>query len=219
MPQVATDISEPVDWIARKGNDNTLTFTFTQSGSAFNISTYTFALYVFRLGVDYITLANAAISLTQGSGLTNGGSTGILTAVISLSALSSIPADQYFWKLRVTHPDGTVHDWHQGQFQLNDEFWNGSTTGDQSTSINLGAVSVDSAITIAPNPVTFRAYDASGNVFPSTGGSGTGGVPGQYDFYILTTGGTLDGVPYDAGTVLMALVATPGQTRSNWKIY
>lgn len=60
-------------------------------------------------------------------------------------------------------------------------------------------------------------YDASGNTYPTTGGS-TGGAPQEGDIYYLTVGGTLNGDVWNAGTLLIALTDSPGQTNANWLI-
>lgn len=66
---------------------------------------------------------------------------------------------------------------------------------------------------------SFRGgYNASTNLFPSTGGSGPAGVPYAGDVWVVTTPGTLGGTYVDTGATLLALVNTPGQTSSNWAI-
>jgi len=61
-------------------------------------------------------------------------------------------------------------------------------------------------------------YDASGNVFPSSGGSGTAGAILKGDLWTISVAGTLGGHPVTAGDVVRALVDTPGQTDGNWAI-
>lgn len=61
-------------------------------------------------------------------------------------------------------------------------------------------------------------YDASGNVFPSTGGSGGAGAVLKGNLWAISVAGTLGGVAVTAGDVVRALVDTPGQTSSNWAI-
>lgn len=61
-------------------------------------------------------------------------------------------------------------------------------------------------------------YDASTNLFPSSGGSGTGGAIQRYNTYLLSVGGTLDGVYYGTGAILIAMVNDPGQVATNWRI-
>lgn len=61
-------------------------------------------------------------------------------------------------------------------------------------------------------------YDASGNVFPSTGGSGGGGAVLKGDLWTVSVAGTLGGTAVTAGDVVRALVDAPGQTASNWAV-
>lgn len=62
------------------------------------------------------------------------------------------------------------------------------------------------------------AYDASSNVFPSTGGSGTAGAIMKGDMFIISVAGTLGGTAVQVGDSLIASVDTPAQTASNWNI-
>lgn len=62
-------------------------------------------------------------------------------------------------------------------------------------------------------------YDASGNVYPSTGGSGTAGAILKGDIWTATDdGGTLNGIAIDEGDEILAKVDSPGQTDANWNI-
>ena len=61
-------------------------------------------------------------------------------------------------------------------------------------------------------------YDASGNVFPSSGGSGTAGAILKGDLWYISVAGTLGGTSVVVGSSVRALVDTPGQTSSNWSI-
>ncbi len=61
-------------------------------------------------------------------------------------------------------------------------------------------------------------YDASGNVFPSSGGSGTAGAVLKGDLWTISVAGTLGGHPVTAGDLVRALTNTPGQTDVNWAI-
>lgn len=61
-------------------------------------------------------------------------------------------------------------------------------------------------------------YDASGNVFPSAGGSGAAGAILKGDLWTISVAGTLGGVQVTAGDVVRALADTPGQTASNWAV-
>lgn len=61
-------------------------------------------------------------------------------------------------------------------------------------------------------------YDASGNVFPSSGGSGTAGAVLKGDVWTVSVAGTLGGTSVTAGDLVRALVDTPGQTAGNWAV-
>jgi hypothetical protein len=61
-------------------------------------------------------------------------------------------------------------------------------------------------------------YDASGNVFPSTGGSGSGGAILKGDLWTVSVAGTLGGNAVIPGDLVRALVDAPGQTSSNWAV-
>lgn len=66
---------------------------------------------------------------------------------------------------------------------------------------------------------SFRGgYDASTNLFPSSGGSGAGGAINAGDFWTITVGGTLGGTPVFPNDNVLALVNVPGQTSGNWAI-
>ncbi len=62
-------------------------------------------------------------------------------------------------------------------------------------------------------------YDASGNVFPSAGGSGSGGSVELGNQWTISVSGVLGGeavtAPYD---IIRALVDNPGNVRANWFI-
>lgn len=62
------------------------------------------------------------------------------------------------------------------------------------------------------------SYNASGNVFPSSGGSGSAGAILKGDLWFISGAGTLGGVAVAIGDQLRALVDSPGQTASNWAI-
>lgn len=61
-------------------------------------------------------------------------------------------------------------------------------------------------------------YDASGNVFPSSGGSGSAGAILKGDLWTISVAGTLGGTAVTAGDLVRALIDTPGQTAGNWAV-
>ena len=62
------------------------------------------------------------------------------------------------------------------------------------------------------------SYDASSNLFPSTGGSGTAGAIMKGDIWTINVQGTLGGVLMHVGDTVRALVDSPGQTSTNWAL-
>ena len=61
-------------------------------------------------------------------------------------------------------------------------------------------------------------YDASTNLFPSSGGSGTSGAVLKGDLWTVSVAGTLGGISVGIGDVVRALSNSPGQTSSNWVV-
>lgn len=61
-------------------------------------------------------------------------------------------------------------------------------------------------------------YDASGNVFPSTGGSGTAGAILKGDVWTVSVVGTLGGAAVDVGDTVRAVVDSPGNVAGDWAI-
>lgn len=143
MADIVTDISVNKNWQARKGYHNPFTFTFTNNASAFNISGYTFSLQVRRFGST-----TNLINLTQGSGLTNGGATGVLTGQINAAATSSMSANEYYWQLTVVQPDTYSYVLFNGTFVLHDETYTGSLTSAVSVAVNLTGSDVDVTVTL-----------------------------------------------------------------------
>lgn len=62
-------------------------------------------------------------------------------------------------------------------------------------------------------------YDASGNAYPSSGGSGTAGAILKGDIWTISVAGTLPtGRVVEIGDTVRALVDSPGSTEANWAI-
>ncbi len=59
-------------------------------------------------------------------------------------------------------------------------------------------------------------YDASTNLFPATGGSGTAGAIKKGDIWLISVAGTLGGQAVRVGDTVRALIDTPAQTAGNW---
>ncbi len=61
-------------------------------------------------------------------------------------------------------------------------------------------------------------YDASTNLFPSTGGSGASGVILKGNIWTISVAGVLGGQSVVVGDTVRALTDSPAQTSSNWAI-
>jgi hypothetical protein len=61
-------------------------------------------------------------------------------------------------------------------------------------------------------------YDASGNTFPASGGSGAAGAIKKGDLWYISVAGTLGSVAVNVGDTVRALADTPGQTAGNWAV-
>lgn len=61
-------------------------------------------------------------------------------------------------------------------------------------------------------------HDASGNSFPTTGGSGSSGAVKKGDTWYVSVAGTLGGVAVNVGDTFRAKTDAPGQTASNWAV-
>jgi hypothetical protein len=61
-------------------------------------------------------------------------------------------------------------------------------------------------------------FNASGNTFPATGGSGASGVIKKGDIWTISVAGALGGSAVAPGDTVRALQDTPGQTSGNWAI-
>lgn len=61
-------------------------------------------------------------------------------------------------------------------------------------------------------------YDASVNLYPSSGGSGTAGAIMKGDYWVVSVQGTIAGQLVTVGSSISAQVNTPGQTPTNWDI-
>jgi len=61
-------------------------------------------------------------------------------------------------------------------------------------------------------------YDASGNTFPASGGSGADGAIMKGDIWRISVAGQLGGVQVAVDDWVRALADTPGQTAANWAL-
>jgi hypothetical protein len=143
MADIVTDLSIPKNWNVAVGFNNTFTFTFTSSG-AFNIAGYTFSLQIRKFGET-----TNVVNLTQGSGLTNGGVTGILTAVLTAANSALLTSGNYFWQLTVVHPDTFTYRWFNGTVRASKETYTGDTVSSVTATVSLNGTAVTATITLS----------------------------------------------------------------------
>ena len=141
MSQIYSDQSRQLDWYVREKTDATLTINITENSVAFNISSYTFIAEIFAVGG-----ATPILSLTQGSGITNGGASGALTLALTDTQLTITP-DQYFWKLRTTAPSDYL--WLNGKFIVNGYVWDGDESSTATIALTVGNNTISLDLTLA----------------------------------------------------------------------
>lgn len=218
MPTIVTDISQPLPWVARKAAPAQLTINCLQNGSVFNLSGYNFTAELWRVGGT-----SPVVSLTQGSGITNGGAAG--TIVINYTQLQlDIAADSYRWYLKAVHPDTFRYQWLNGPFTLNGELYSGSSDQSVDLTINLGTITLDLSITLSGALSGWNDrgnFDASVGVFPSEGGSGSNGAIQKLNTYLVNVAGTIAGTFVPAGSILVAMQDSPDEEFSitGWKLF
>ena len=62
------------------------------------------------------------------------------------------------------------------------------------------------------------SYNPVSGQYPTTGGSGVGGVPKKGDIWYISANGTINGISVTAGSSVRAIANSPGQTDANWDI-
>lgn len=130
-------------WIAWKGGHNRWTVNFTLNGSAYDISGMTFTLNIRIPGSS-----TNALQLTQGSGLTNGGVTGLLTIDLTQTQSSTtLPGDYYFYELIYVSSSKTYAAF-QGGLNLLTETNPGETTTSTTAEVSLAGTDIDAEITL-----------------------------------------------------------------------
>lgn len=138
---IYSDQSQPVKWVVRERTDVSLTLTVTLSAAAYDLTSFTFVAEFFKVGS-----ATAFLTLTQGSGITNGGVAGTIVLAITDTQLTVDP-NQYFWRLKTTAPTDNV--WFNGVFDV--EGYISDVPGSSSATIplTLGGDSLSVALSVA----------------------------------------------------------------------
>lgn len=170
---INTDLSVLKEWIGRNGFNNPFTVTFTLSSSAYNISTYTFILNIRRFGAT-----TNLLQLTQGSGLTNGGASGILSVQLTAAQTTTLGDGSYFYELTYmvdALPYGLLHGTFNNLSGNNAENQNNSVTVD----VALAGTNVNMEISLVGSTLDTRTSSATSAATLTPNVS-------LYDFYVRT---------------------------------
>lgn len=154
MTNIVADIAVNKDLVIREDTHSNIALNFKDSGGdAFNISTYTFSVQVRNKGDS-----TDILELTQGSGLTNGGATGILNWQFTPANVTTIGGKgPYFYQLSVT--DGSQKSKILvGELLVLDE----STNFTSSTIINITTNLGGATSTVTVNAVAGAYWELAG---------------------------------------------------------
>jgi len=152
---INTYISVQREWIAGRGFNNSLTITFTIGGVAFNISTYTFSVAIRRIGGE-----TNVLSLTQGSGITNGGANGILSIQLTKAQTETIDADSYFYSINYT-VGGLPYSLFHGTFNLLKDYNPETIDNSIDVAVSLAGTNVDANVSLGITSFNTRSISTA----------------------------------------------------------
>lgn len=138
--EVDLDQSGNIKLKFRKGEGRPFTLTFLVDSEAHDISAYGFYLEVFEIDSDEILF-----TLTEVSGLTNGGAAGTLIIDPTDDQLDLDPKT-YEYRLKSTTPNRT---WFHGQCPINNSPRTGTGEDSAEVTLDIGDVNVTVNLTIA----------------------------------------------------------------------
>ncbi len=142
MSEIVTHLGQNYPWIAYKNGHNSFTISFIESSLPFDISNLTFTLNIRKIGDS-----TNQLQLTQGSGLTNGGASGVLSiALTQAQASTTLPGDFYFYEIIYVNSSKTYAAF-QGQLNLLSESNSTSTSTSITASISLAGTALTATIT------------------------------------------------------------------------
>lgn len=209
METLGTGVGK-VDIKFQIGSVRSITFAFTNV----DISTWTFEFYLKASIGDRLK----TLSLTLGAGLSIPiYSESILASFTAVN--TSIEEGEYYWELRradANIPLLSGNAYFNYDSQQGTENVNGVVNTIAYTNTTIEVTIMNGFGSVVGMVIFCGVYDASTNLFPSTGGTLASGIPAKANQFLLSVGGILGGVFVPAGVMIMAKVDTPGQTASNW---
>lgn len=188
MSQIITDLSVGKAWVARIGANNPFTLTFTNSGSAFNTAGYTFVLNIRKIGFD-----SNIIQLTQGSGITNGGVTGIVAIQLTAANTELLRSASYYYEINYT-VGGLDYGLLHGTLSLVNQYNPDQANNSITIPVNLSGTALNMAVTLAGGGISVSTTTSTATLTPD----------GLTDAYALTA---------QAGTLT---IANPSTDYSNF---
>ena len=143
---IITDLSVNKKWEGRKGDDNNFTITFVDAAAAaFDLTGYVFSLQIYTS----TNKSTPQLALTEGSGITNGDDSGIVTFRVTDTQSDALRADSYFYQIKAVFPDANTHILFQGEFELVEFQSNNSVSSGVTATLNLNGSNVTATITVA----------------------------------------------------------------------
>ena len=170
MSQIITDLSVGKAWVARIGANNPFTLTFTNSGSAFNTAGYTFVLNIRKIGFD-----SNIIQLTQGSGITNGGVTGIVAIQLTAANTELLRSASYYYEINYT-VGGLDYGLLHGTLSLVNQYNPDQANNSITIPVNLSGTALNMAVTLAGGGISVSTTTSTETLTPD----------GLTDAYALT---------------------------------
>lgn len=219
---IVTDLSVNVAWNVASGYKNTFTITATLNGSAYSLASRAFSLQIRKIGSE-----SNFINLTEGSGITNAGASGILTIVLTAAQAATLGNDNYFYQLTCITDETR---WINGTINSTTGTYTGELATELTAEISLTGTAVTLELVLGGGGGSERyrgEVSVATNLFPETGGTNDmrSGRPFRGDWFLFTTGGTLKdrseaSIDVPAGSMGFYTGADDGnmQLGANWKI-
>lgn len=189
--------------------------------SAITSATNTTAAMVVGTGASLSTSGSGTIIAT---GLTPAAEAALPVSAAQAAADAVVASNASAALLSHTTDTGNPHAVTKAQVGLS----NADNTSDINKPVSTAQAAADTAIYVASQAYADGLvvgllddrgnYDASTNLYPATGGSGTAGAILKGDLWRISVAGTLGGVAVTPGDQIRALVDTPAQTAGNWAV-
>lgn len=215
---VSFDPSRRLDLHLRINRIGNVTFSFLQNDLPFSLIYEEFEFFIKRYAGD----RQKVISLEIGTGL----SVDDNDLVASVTAdQSNISEGEYYWELLKLNSDQT---WLSGKAWFHNGPFDNSFTTPSFTIVENGdiiQVTITPSASSASGQSNWRgAYDLAANTpnYPSSGGTGVSGVPGEGNTWYVSTSGDLDVtglgvVTLNVGAILIYLGGTVSSPAS-WRV-